>query len=77
MADFYMTRMGLQFFEGTMPRIATALERIAKAVEQEASVDKVVLNSIAEELSGKEWSPDTLDKVAELVRGAGRKVEDA
>lgn len=30
MADFFMTTMGHRFYESTMPRIATALETIAK-----------------------------------------------
>lgn len=33
--EFFQTVMGRQFFEGTVPRIARALERIAKALEQE------------------------------------------
>lgn len=34
---FWMTRMGQRFFEGDVPRIAGALERIAKCLEaQEA-----------------------------------------
>lgn len=35
MSDFFQTRMGQIFFEGTMPRIAKALERIANAMERE------------------------------------------
>lgn len=37
MADFFQTRMGLVFFESTVPRIAKALERIADAMEREES----------------------------------------
>lgn len=32
--QFFETRMGHQFYEGTMPRIANALERIAVALER-------------------------------------------
>lgn len=33
--DFYLTRMGAAFFDGTVPRIAKALERIAEALEKQ------------------------------------------
>lgn len=32
--DFFKTRMGLRYYENTMPRIAVALERIAVAMEE-------------------------------------------
>ncbi len=32
--DFHLTVMGHRFIEGTMPRVAEALERIAKALEE-------------------------------------------
>ena len=35
MAEFFLTRMGNKFFESSVPRIAEALERIAKAVEKQ------------------------------------------
>jgi len=31
--QFFQTRMGQQFYDGTMPKIAEALERIATALE--------------------------------------------
>ena len=34
MPDFFQTIMGKRFLEGTMPRIASALERIAEALEK-------------------------------------------
>lgn len=37
MMDFIRTRMGAMLIEGTLPRIAKALERIATALEAEAS----------------------------------------
>ena len=33
--EFFQTRMGQTFYEGTMPRIAAALERIATALEKQ------------------------------------------
>jgi hypothetical protein len=38
--------------------------------------DHVVLDRIAELMSGHEWSPDTLDDIAGLVRVSGRDVDD-
>lgn len=32
--EFHLTVMGRHFIEGTMPKIATALERIATALEE-------------------------------------------
>lgn len=32
---FFETRMGQHFYDGTMPRIAAALERIAAALEEQ------------------------------------------
>ena len=34
MSEFFLTRMGKIFYEGTMPRIAEGLERLAKVNEQ-------------------------------------------
>jgi hypothetical protein len=33
--DFFETRMGKYFYEGSVPRIAAALERIAAALEKQ------------------------------------------
>lgn len=33
--EFWQTIMGRQFFDGTVPRIAKALERIADALEEQ------------------------------------------
>jgi hypothetical protein len=33
--EFFQTVMGKQFYDGTMPRIAKALERIADAMEKQ------------------------------------------
>ena len=39
MSDFFRTHMGQKFYEGTMPRIAKALERIADALEKIAEAE--------------------------------------
>jgi glutamine synthetase type III len=36
MPEFFQTRMGHDYYDGTMPKIATALERIATALEIQA-----------------------------------------
>lgn len=48
MAEFWQTRMGSIFFEGTIPRIATALEKIAATLtkEQPAPVEVWDDNSV-------------------------------
>lgn len=35
--EFFNTKMGRQFFDGTLPRIAKALERIADRLDADAS----------------------------------------
>ena len=35
MAEFFLTGMGKKFYESSVPRIAEALERIAKALEKQ------------------------------------------
>jgi hypothetical protein len=40
--QFFETKMGRQFYDGTMPRIATALDTIAGALEQrQADEDEI------------------------------------
>lgn len=40
------------------------------------ATDAQALDAITAALSGKEWSPDTLDAVATIVRETGRTIED-
>jgi hypothetical protein len=37
--DFYLTQGGHEFYFGTVPRIARALERIADALEKKSVID--------------------------------------
>lgn len=71
MPEFFETRMGQHFYDGTMPRIAKALETIADAV-----ADRERLAAIAALMSGKEWNADTLDAIAAVVRGAGFTIDE-
>jgi hypothetical protein len=41
MPEFFQTAMGRTFYEGTMPRIAKALDRIATALESQAQQEHV------------------------------------
>lgn len=38
--------------------------------------DTEILDKIAGILSGKDWDPDLLNQIADLIRATGRKVED-
>lgn len=40
MSDFYLTVMGRRFYEGTLPRLVAAVERVATVLES-ADVDLV------------------------------------
>ncbi len=37
--------------------------------------DTEAVDAIADVLSGAEWSPDTLDIIAGIVRGVGREID--
>lgn len=39
--SFFQTRMGITFFEGTLPRAVRALERIADALEAQNAANGV------------------------------------
>jgi len=41
MMDFIRTRMGAMLIEGTLPRIAKALERIATALEAQNAANNI------------------------------------
>lgn len=41
-----------------------------------AAADVAALDRIAAVMSGEEWSPDTLDAIAEAVRSTGRHIRD-
>jgi hypothetical protein len=38
------------------------------------NVDKTAVDAITELMSGKEWSPDTLESIADIVRMTGREI---
>ena len=47
MNEFFQTRMGHQFYESTMPRIAKSLESIAARLEQQELEQNVINAAIA------------------------------
>jgi hypothetical protein len=69
---FFQTIAGKQFFDGTVPRIARALERIAAALETDMKI-KIVssadLNSHS--LRAEAYIEDNPDKVVSSPRGPG------
>ncbi len=45
-------------------------------VKPSPSVEQLAVEEIAGVMSASEWSPDTLDSIAEIIRGAGYSIED-
>lgn len=39
--------------------------------------DTQAMDSIAALMSGNEWSPDTLERIADIVRATGREIADS
>lgn len=54
--EFYQTRMGVAFFQGTMPKLANAAERIADGLEKlvaqgaDPQRDKLIVAGMAKDL---------------------------
>lgn len=46
--EFFRTRMGHTFYEGTMPRIADALERIARGIEEQNRLARIAVGEFEE-----------------------------
>jgi len=46
MLDFYKTQAGRMFFDGTLPRIADALEKIAKNIDTQKQPETVEVNTV-------------------------------
>jgi hypothetical protein len=53
MSDFYKTRAGMQFYQGTMPKIAEALERIADTLDKQVTLLELLNMKKTEELEEK------------------------
>lgn len=86
-ADGLVTTMeeGIEDIVSTLPTLAssdfeiTATQTEPKmpwAGEGDDSPDAAALSAIAGLLSASEWSADTLDAVADLVRATGREIRD-
>lgn len=48
---FFETKMGKQFYDGTMPRIAAALERIAAALEAQTNTRATGIDALARKIA--------------------------
>lgn len=62
--SFFQTLMGRQFIDGTMPRIARALEQIAERLEQPSGAPKVIVVVT-------DGGPEGAARVVEALREAG------
>jgi len=58
--EFFQTGMGHRFYEGTMPHLVRAVERMAKAMERANRLKEKEL-----ELAGAKPEPEPEDAVAE------------
>ena len=54
MDEFFRTRMGRAFIEGTMPRIADNLDRLVKAQEETNRLKRIELGLETEEETDKD-----------------------
>ena len=45
--EFFQTRMGQEFFDGNLPRLIHAIERMTEAIEENTKVQKEVIASLA------------------------------
>lgn len=63
-------------YQGAEPPDLADLLQFAKTHPCPARRDSLVLDRLQGLLSGQEWSANTLDRAAELVRSSGRPVED-
>ena len=52
-----------------------AKKKVTVAVESKPSI-RQTLDAVVQQLDRKEWSPDTLDSIAELLRAGGFKIRE-
>lgn len=64
MPDFYLTKMGHQFYERDIPKIAKSLERIADALEYQNSEEKKQMTAL---IQNGESAIDTAQRLAKVV----------
>ncbi len=55
---------------------ATAIPHSLDDTNNNSTTETATLNAIAAVLSGNEWSPETLEAIADLVRASGRTVAE-
>src|SRR5262245_58946234 len=87
MPDFFQTRMGQTFYDGTMPRLARAAEKIAVALERRTAADALVarlaaMRTTAEVATaeGADVTPGSGDLMGldtpDAVRALARRLDD-
>lgn len=54
----------------------TVCNHFLAATAHSSSNPVVLLNAVHDELRGQEWSPDTLDRIAEILRSGGYVIEE-
>lgn len=69
--EFFQTMMGKKFYEGTMPRIATALEKLTKALEEEDATEPSEFKDPIVRLK----IPDTDLMVCVTLEGEGVRID--
>lgn len=71
MPDFFQTGMGKMFYEGLVPRIASALERIATAIEENATAPALSTDQTAS------WENDSVQfpRLIAEIKGVGLSSE--
>lgn len=55
---------------------AVADQKINPSATTDSLLDKAALDAIQATMSGEDWSPDTLDAIADIVRLSGRTIDD-
>lgn len=65
MPNFHETRMGQQYYQSTMPRIAKSLERIAESLEKNDQSIESILQPINQQELSQAYSNDRWDKLKE------------
>ena len=62
--EFYKTQAGRRHYDGTLPRIADALERIAAVLEKPNTEDNALCEHLTQEATGE---PSAVDQMLEGI----------
>ena len=56
-------------------RHLVVMKTFARELRGQGTTDSEALGEIQKAMTGQEWSPDTLDAIAEILDRAGRRIE--